>query len=288
MISRRLHFLRPTLIGLKPISLALFSGMLWLTSAHAEVASEPFASSSQPSKPTLVGNPNNAINECELNILNQLDGVTFKYNATVNSVSVKSERTINSLENDAWEMQSRANWLFLGIEEKSVFDLPSWQLREFEHKRKGMGDGKDLTIKADYQQHTYVSESAKGENTVMFDNELHDALNYQLRLQLDVACNAPQVQEQGVDYTIAKKRGVKEYHFEIVGNDVIDTDVGKFEALLIEKRDSEDDRATRVWLAKDLAYSIVKLEHTEDGQTNSLSISDVPRLNAIKQDLSER
>ena len=124
--------------------------------------------------------------QCEAEILNQVNGVGFQYDAEIRSVSVQSERTITSTNSGLWQMHSKAHWLFISIEETSVFTMPSWQLQHFEHKRKGMGQGKDLAIVVDHQNHSFVSETHKKDRTFDFKDDLYYPLNYQLRLQLDV------------------------------------------------------------------------------------------------------
>jgi hypothetical protein len=222
---------------------------------------------------------------CESELLKQVDGVGFQYDAEIRSVSVQSERKITSTESGLWQMHSKAHWLFLSIEEVSVFMMPSWRLQNFEHKRKGMGSGKDLSITVDHNNLSYVSETAKEERTLNFEDELYDSLNYQLRLQLDVACNP---NRNVFDYPIAKKKGVRQYHFVRLNDERIKTNIGEFDTVKLIKEEEEGKRKTTVWLAKELAYSVIKLDHTQDDKTDSLTISAKPKLNDLSHAISER
>ncbi|GAA6168044.1 DUF3108 domain-containing protein [Sessilibacter corallicola] len=222
---------------------------------------------------------------CEADILHQVDGVNFEYDAQIRSVSVQSNRRISSTQSGLWQMHSKAQWLFLSIEETSVFMMPSWKLHHFEHKRSGLGQSKDLEITVDHQNHSYLSETAKGDRTLNFEDELYDSLNYQLRLQLDVACDPNTTQ---FHYPIAKKKGVRDYYFTRLEDERVKTEVGEFDAVKLIKEEDNGKRKTTVWLAKDLAYSVVKLDHTEGDKTDSLSISNKPKLNEPSREISER
>ncbi len=288
----------PLLLSVSPFSPASASvpGIEHEASLNTPAPREPNAEPNSPVNQSTLIFPNEVISDsvktthfhqhqCETELLKQVDGVGFQYDAEIRSVSVQSERKITSTQSGLWQMHSKAHWLFLSIEETSVFMMPSWQLQNFEHKRKGMGNSKDLSIRVNHNDHSYISETAKKERTLTFQDELYDSLNYQLRLQLDVACNPAR---KNFHYPIAKKKGVRQYHFMRLGDERINTEIGEFDTVKLVKEENSGKRKTTVWLAKDLAYSVIKLDHTEDDQTDSLTISARPALNDLSQTISER
>jgi hypothetical protein len=71
------------------------------------------------------------------------------------------------------------------------------------------------------------------------------------------------------------KRGkLKTYDYEIIGEEVINTDLGALKTTKIRRVTNADKkRDTVVWLAKDWDYLIVKLTHDDNGEKNTLNIS---------------
>lgn len=212
--------------------------------------------------------------QCQLGILNRLSGVEFYYRAQIKSFEVESTRKLKSLDIGRWQLQSHARWLFMAIDERSEFSWPDWQLHTFEHTRKGMGDKHNLKITTDYQGQHYVAEARGKAPEYDFSGDLYDELNHQLRLQLDVACESAQTL---FSYPVAKRKGIKINEYHRAGEELIELDAGTFNTVLLQKFDNE--RTTRVWLAPELAYAVVKLEHVEDGESNNLTLKRRPQLN---------
>jgi hypothetical protein len=71
------------------------------------------------------------------------------------------------------------------------------------------------------------------------------------------------------------KRGkLRTYDYTIIGEEIIGTALGKLKATKIQRVvNSDKNRNTVVWLANDWDYLIVKLAHTDNGDTNTLNIS---------------
>jgi hypothetical protein len=223
----------------------------------------------------------NAVAACEQSILAQLDGATIEYKATIKSLSVTSERTISADDNGLWHMTSHASVMFFAIDEASHFSLPDWSLAGFEHTRKGMGDRHNIAIEVDYGNNIYLAHARGETRQHEFDGRLYDQLNYQLRLQLDAACRG---QEQMFRYEIAKRKGIKVYEVSVIGEETVSTEAGDFAAVKLEFAD--DERITTIWLAKEYAYTLVKLVYEEDGERNSMSILARPNLHPRQEQVS--
>ncbi len=212
---------------------------------------------------------------CQQQQLARLEDVEFEYVAELSGIKVASKRWLDQTESGRWRLQSKAHWLFLGIEERSVFALPDWQLHSFKHERQGMSSKHNVDIRVDDSAGQYSADARDKIKTYDYQGLLYDELNHQLRLQMDLAC-APE--REDFTYHIAKRKGIKAYRYQKLGEESVKTEAGTFQAIKLEKLD--DESTTVVWLAKELAYAVVKLVHEEDGDRNSLSIKKRPRLNA--------
>ena len=79
---------------------------------------------------------------------------------------------------------------------------------------------------------------------------------------------------RALSYKVMKRGKLRTYDYDIIGEEIIDTALGKLTATKIQRVvNSDKNRNTVVWLANDWDYLIVKLAHTDNGDTNTLNIS---------------
>ena len=64
--------------------------------------------------------------------------------------------------------------------------------------------------------------------------------------------------------------------FQVIGEETLETDVGKLKTVVVKKVRDNDKRHTTIWFAKNLDYVMVKLlqEKREDAQAYLLYITD--------------
>ncbi len=97
-----------------------------------------------------------------------------------------------------------------------------------------------------------------------------DKLLYQLTIMADLKNG--KVPET---YTIADGGKIKNYHFEHVADEVINTPLGELKAMKIERRKENTDRKTWLWCAYDLDFLPIKVVITEkEGRLITARIKD--------------
>ena len=97
-----------------------------------------------------------------------------------------------------------------------------------------------------------------------------DKLSYQLQLRKDL------INKQTLEaYQIADGGHLKTYTFEVIGDEVIETPLGKMDTIHIKRIREGKKRFTHIWLAKKWDYLIVKLEHKEkSGQSFAIQLAE--------------
>jgi len=101
-----------------------------------------------------------------------------------------------------------------------------------------------------------------------------DKLLYQLMLMIDLKAG-----KKKLHYKIADGGRLKDYEFVILGEEKIDTPVGKLDTLKLQRVD--DVRHTTIWCAKSLDYLPVRIEQVErDDSRLALQIREVKGLPA--------
>lgn len=64
-------------------------------------------------------------------------------------------------------------------------------------------------------------------------------------------------------YPLIHKGSKKTHHYKVIGTELVVTGQGQFEALIIERERNSKSRKTRLYVAPELDYLLVKIEHQE-------------------------
>ncbi|GLS24936.1 DUF3108 domain-containing protein [Marinibactrum halimedae] len=210
--------------------------------------------------------------ECSQQALNQLLDSTWHYKANYDGIHADAVRRIEATDDQTIHATTESSWLFIRLTEESQFQWPSWQLMEYRYARQGLSNKKDYTITPSNHANEFISDSpTRGQRKLTTTEPVYDQLSHQIRLQIDVACNANQ---NTFEYAIAKRRGVKHYQYERLGNEEIKVNGKTYSTVKLEKKNNGEEK-TQIWLAPELAYGIVKLAYIEDGDANYMELSEI-------------
>ena len=101
-----------------------------------------------------------------------------------------------------------------------------------------------------------------------------DKLAYQIALRRDVAAG-----KDVINYEVADRGDIRTYRFLVRGEERINTPLGYFDAIKIERISHDTQRKTFLWLAPKLDYILIQLVQDDGGHTyasylQSLKYSD--------------
>ena len=101
-----------------------------------------------------------------------------------------------------------------------------------------------------------------------------DKLLYQLAIMYDLKEG-----RENLRYTIADGGKIKDYNFEILGEEVLKTPLGELDTLKLERHKPNSRRKSTLWCAKELQFLPVKVENVEkDGR---ITVALIKSLNGI-------
>ena len=106
-----------------------------------------------------------------------------------------------------------------------------------------------------------------------------DKLLYQLTLMIDLKAG-----KEKLHYDIADGGMLKDYEFTVMGMEPVDTPMGKFETIKIQRVD--DKRNTTIWCAKSLDYLPVRIEQEDKDDSLAMLIRNVTGLPAASASTS--
>jgi len=182
------------------------------------------------------------------------------------------ERRFELLDDGAYRFRSRmkTTGVLALVRSDKITESSSGQLRNGRFVpdnysyHNSHGD-KHFALRFDYPNVRVLrSDQAKGWSATM-PEALLDKLVYQMQMMLDLAS-----QPATLRYNIADKNKLKDYLFDNRGREEVETDLGRYQAVRLERGASGTDRRTVVWCTEELDWLPVKVEYREkDGSVTT-------------------
>ena len=148
--------------------------------------------------------------------------------------------------------------------ERSIWQLDHGHIVPMEYRFSHQGRGKDVVeaLHFDWDQHRVTSLRDGKETEVPITDGTLDKMNYQIRLRSDLAAG-----KKDIDYTVADRGDIRTYRFRVLGEEQLDTKLGKLRTLKVERLSNNEKRKTVMWHAVDRDYLIVRLEQDDGSHT---------------------
>lgn len=186
----------------------------------------------------------------------------LSYAASYNGMDIKAERQL-TFDGNQYVLTTTAKNMLSSIEEEGTFTLDTGQRivdQGYQYKRNILGMKKTEKLKYDRNSGVANYKAKKKERQVTLKDGLLNRLTYQVQLQRDLVNQVSPLQ-----YQVISRGRVKQYNFETLGEEVLDTPMGKITALKVRRVREDDDRETFFWFAPQWNYLMVQLWQREKG-----------------------
>lgn len=193
----------------------------------------------------------------------QVPFFSAEYDALIQGFAVSAKREYKALSPTISELSFSATSMLASLEESSRFSWQQEQIKplRFSHERIIFGQSRRNILSFDWNKHQIIS-TTKGKTKVLNNpQEALDRLSFQLQLQHDLSSS--KIEDKV--YRIADKKKIKEYSFKVVGEELIDTELGQFNTTKVMVVRESQKRVTYIWLAQDWNNLLARLEQYEDG-----------------------
>ncbi len=191
------------------------------------------------------------------------------YSAKFSGLNIDAVQRLEEIEPGVYR-ESLVAENFLGkIDEQSTFSLTDDQQiqpTEYHYIRSVLG-----RTRREVQQFDWANKRVqyrKGDHTketVLQPGQL-DMITHRLQLRRDLEAGKKQF-----SYAVISRGKLKQYHYQIVAEEILQTAIGPLNTVKIEKV-SDDNRRFTAWLANDWNYLIVKLEQSQNGDNHTLEL----------------
>lgn len=198
------------------------------------------------------------------------------YKASFKGVNATATRSLQEISDREFELRSSIKLKLLGatvsrIREKSLFSREDEQIKPAYYEYKQSGLGKRLrSVRFDWESQSAESlKNAQPSELSLSGHEL-DELSYFLHLRQAVSKG-----EQDILFPVADGDEIKDYHYRVVGEEVVDTPLGRLNSIKLARiRDQDSPRRTELWLAKDWDYLLIKMIQEEEDARYELYIDE--------------
>lgn len=194
------------------------------------------------------------------------------YNAKLYGFTITITSRLSPLANGNYEYFFNADSMVGKVTEQTEV---SWNEKEqriipqrYIYQRKGMGKNRDDDLVFDWAANKVTN--IKNSHSQVLDATKHfqDSLSYQIQLSQDLIAG-----KKHFEYFITNGRKIKQYTFEIVGEETLTTPLGDVNTLKVKRTRDNSELVTYAWFAKDFQYLLVRLQQEENGSAYTIYIS---------------
>lgn len=207
-------------------------------------------------------------------VLYASEPVTFEntYAAKLYGFNLEVTSRLTPTDAGLYQFYFDANAALGRITETSKFKWDSKEHRaiplEYNYKRSGLGKNRNMQLLFDWDNNQVSNSEKKTRLPLDASKKIQDSLSYQVQLHQDLLAG-----KKKLGYFITNGKKVREYKFEIDGEEVLDTPLGKVATVRVKRVQTSAERETYAWFAKDFQYLLVRLQQEENGSAYTIYIS---------------
>jgi hypothetical protein len=195
-----------------------------------------------------------------------------KYSAKLYGFNIEVTSRLSAQGDNNYEFYFDANTALGRVTETSQL---KWNAKEhfaipmlYTYRRSGVGKNREQALRFDWAKSEVTNTKNNTSMELDASKKIQDSLSYQLQLRQDLMAG-----KKSFSYLITDGNKNKEYKFEIVDDEVLDTPLGSVTTVKIKRIQTSDQRETYAWFAKDFQYLLVRLQQEENGSAYTIYIS---------------
>lgn len=175
---------------------------------------------------------------------------------------------------EGYQVVNKGRVLGFTILEESRFKLAAdgrLQPSEYRYRRGSDTDKQNLDLRFDWQKKIVRSQRPNDDWQLPLEPLSQDALSQQEQLRFDLICQGASF--ASVTYPVVRSNKMRHYTYVKIGEELLNTALGPLKTVVIRKADEKAERDTKVWMAIDWDYLLVKLQYREkSGEVYRLEI----------------
>lgn len=182
-------------------------------------------------------------------------------------------RTLTEQEDGSWHFEAKVRAFMIRLEETSTFrqlETGALQSTHYTYDRSGIAGSRERDVTFDWDAQRIHRHDRGDEHD--FGELIYDPVSWQIAMQRELMLGEVAAGDR-FEYPVSNGSEPDLYLFEVIGEEEVDVPAGSFRTLKLERLHEDDDDQTRVWVAIEHDYLLVKLEH-DDGRLLTLTLED--------------
>lgn len=195
----------------------------------------------------------------------------LNYEAQFNGMKINAVHRFSQLENGLYEEILEAKGVLGKIKERALYAITNdYQIVASEHsyQRSLIGMKRTEKLRFDWSKSLATYTKGKKKRSIDIETGYMDSMSHKLQLRWDLAA-----QEEPLTYTVISRGKLKLYTYEVVGKEVITTAIGPLNTTIIQRVEDQESKFTKVWLATDWDYVMVRFQKMERGETQEMAFT---------------
>lgn len=194
-----------------------------------------------------------------------------EYKAKLYGFNITVTNRLTKTADNQYDLLFKADSMIGNITEQSKMQWNSEQQTisplHYNYSRRGLSKDRTAELSFDWKNKSVTNNVQKTSWQMDIAQKVQDKLSYQIQMQQDLLNG-----KKDFTYQIADGGRLKEYKFTVVGEEMLDTPLGKVNTLKVKRSREKDERVTYAWLAKDWNYLLVRLQQEEKGEAYTIYI----------------
>ncbi|MCB5162165.1 DUF3108 domain-containing protein [Marinomonas algarum] len=189
------------------------------------------------------------------------------------SLKVKGKQALSKLDGNDWQFVFSADSMLASLYESSIFHVKDHQIIPilYEYKTSALGKKRSAILTFNWEKNLVRNDIKDKPWNLSINPNTLDKLSIQLQVRQDLKQG-----KNDFDYQIADGGHIKNWHFRRLQMETVNTKIGRFPAIKVIRTDNlGEGKKTAFWFAPTHDYLLVKLEHTEDGESYQLDIESL-------------
>ena len=201
---------------------------------------------------------------------------TAEYNATWTGgwfpINVDAKRSLSYQADGTATLTFEADSAIAGLQEISTFRYLNNTIQPLQYRylRTGLFKEPDRNQVFDWQKKQIINGNDQSIFSGHWNDLVQDNLSYNVQASIDLQQGKTQF-----TYPVFDRNKIKNFSFQMVGFEVLNTKVGSLRTVKIEQIEKKKNKKkTYIWFAKDYDYLLVRLQQTQkDGQTYQIDLT---------------
>lgn len=199
------------------------------------------------------------------------------YIADIGGIRIESRHQLQK-EDGQYKIKTKAKNFLGKVTEQASFEVSKngtiIPIKYAKHQKTMMGKRSELQ-EFDWATNLLSYSVNKNQGKVTISPDQFDRLSLIQQLRLDVASSSKKFA-----YTVIRKGAFKQYQYQVIGNEILNTSKGTYNTVLVERQEKNSTKKTRMWFASDWDFAILKMETFEKNSKKTM-VLDQGTLNGI-------